>query len=1040
MATGFTEREIVQDQNAQTGANAPSQRLAVGGIQSAASAPQMDQSGLSEAMAAFDSVSDAIKRKKKNADFVEGQMASMAGKTQAEVAAEGNGTTMAGYVSLEVGNAVSQWQSAQTEAAAAEHYATNPEAYRKHLSKSAAGLIAQMGGDDYAEEQLTKAMAPAMQRLSAAQAAAHAQHTQTETVNAYTTALLQSGQYAAEQYDGSATSPNGPTIGATTGSSDYRAAAEAFTNQIIGAESGGNPNATNQDSTATGLGQFIGSTWLEMIKRHRPDIAAGKTTQELLDLRYNATLSRQMTTAYAAENLSALGASGLPTTKGTAYLSHFAGLSGARRVLRGDPNASVATTMTPSQINSNKKVMYKNGKLITNMELRNWADRKMRVKVRAGDTATAEPSAQVRDAIMTNPGLPANVHRQAVVGAVLTSLASGDGSLFQNAGGLDGLMTLNLNTSQIGQLRNAHKRFVAERQNEYNMEYERTKHNLMEDAASGEYTEEVMFEKLDDMYSTYGRSDKEMHRVHSAMQQVMDKTTASAALDVWDDPERQMDIVKLKNEVLDGTMSAEEAMAQIQELGELYGADEEATEQAVGTILGAYDKVRAGERSMLSKQVAAGQKVAATQARAAELIGRNILGTGSSDEQTAGIALLEKTLIEDLTAAGTRPEDLAGKASDMMAKVLVQNDVIDKKRASVVRAAFANPIGEDGKPTERSVEALAFYLDLKHGANASPEYLTRMFAGQEKTLEMLMTTEDHMIGDADMDTAIIRAYAQVTSPVTAARIADQQKRIDSGEMQEQVKQQIISDSGLVDTFWNNTMNIFNPNWASERIDTEARDRIMSDSGLDLIIEQEVRSATALMPNASSETISKIVSGQMSERGAIMGSSFVMAPTDKTMRDTMGLNSKEATAPNEAIIRYVMENGEAMFGPAVWEDLQPGIGSYYYAAGQYLTGSTLGDPSRAARAAGILRPEFVVELVGDNFVVRPTSAKYAFDDDIFFDDYASLPEAASAIIPAKEVGKFYNKYQTTPGIIGGVVNSAIDLFKSHDSALTGRKSN
>jgi len=331
----MAEREVVQDPNAPDRGNAPTARLAVGGVQGARSYAQPQSDGLTEAVAAFGAVGEALTRKKRNADFIEGQMASMAGQTQEQVASTGNRTSMAGFVSLEVGNAVSSWQSAQAEAATNQHYATDPEAYRKHLSDSAAQLISQMGGDDYAEEQLTAALAPSMQRLASAQAAQNAAYVQTETVNAYTTSLLLSGQNAAHSYEGAETSATNASTGATTNSTDYRSTAQAFTDQIITVESGGNPTAQNPNSSARGLGQFIGSTWISMMRKYRPDLAEGKTTAELLALRDNPVLSRQMTTNYAAENLQALGRQGLPTTAGRHSLS---------RALRGTGWSTACTT------------------------------------------------------------------------------------------------------------------------------------------------------------------------------------------------------------------------------------------------------------------------------------------------------------------------------------------------------------------------------------------------------------------------------------------------------------------------------------------------------------------------------------------------------------------------------------------------------------------------------------------------------------------------------------------------------------------------
>ena len=60
------------------------------------------------------------------------------------------------------------------------------------------------------------------------------------------------------------------------------AAIDAVVERIIGVESGGDPNAKNKRSSATGLGQFLDETWLDMIRAHRPDLARGRSQDEIL--------------------------------------------------------------------------------------------------------------------------------------------------------------------------------------------------------------------------------------------------------------------------------------------------------------------------------------------------------------------------------------------------------------------------------------------------------------------------------------------------------------------------------------------------------------------------------------------------------------------------------------------------------------------------------------------------------------------------------------------------------------------------------------
>lgn len=109
---------------------------------------------------------------------------------------------------------------------------------------------------------------------------------------------------------------------------------------IVAAESGGNADAKNPNSSATGAGQFINSTWLETVRRHRPDLA-GQDDAALLALRSDPALSREMTARLAADNAEALGKQVLPASAANLMLAHRFGAAGAVALLKAGPSTAI---------------------------------------------------------------------------------------------------------------------------------------------------------------------------------------------------------------------------------------------------------------------------------------------------------------------------------------------------------------------------------------------------------------------------------------------------------------------------------------------------------------------------------------------------------------------------------------------------------------------------------------------------------------------------------------------------------------------------
>ncbi len=162
-----------------------------------------------------------------------------------------------------------------------------------------------------------------------------------------------------------------------------RAAVNAVVERIIGIESNGNPNAKNNRSSATGLGQFLNETWLDLIRTYRPDLIRGHSESETLELRREARLAREITTRFVERNAAMLRQRGLPVTAGTIYLPHFAGGAGAVAILSAPENADAALVMATADATGRTKreqIVKANPFLerLTVADLKIWADRKMR--------------------------------------------------------------------------------------------------------------------------------------------------------------------------------------------------------------------------------------------------------------------------------------------------------------------------------------------------------------------------------------------------------------------------------------------------------------------------------------------------------------------------------------------------------------------------------------------------------------------------------------------------------------------------------------
>lgn len=148
-------------------------------------------------------------------------------------------------------------------------------------------------------------------------------------------------------------------------------------------ESGLRPDAKASHGTASGLFQFIDSTWLQMVQRFgakygigalaqhvsldgsgKARVADPAVRQQILDLRKDPSLSAAFAAEYTKSNKTevehalghAVGNTGL-------YMAHFLGAGGATEFLKAvqSNGSAIAADLLPEAAAANRSVFYDNG-------------------------------------------------------------------------------------------------------------------------------------------------------------------------------------------------------------------------------------------------------------------------------------------------------------------------------------------------------------------------------------------------------------------------------------------------------------------------------------------------------------------------------------------------------------------------------------------------------------------------------------------------------------------------------------------------------
>lgn len=145
-----------------------------------------------------------------------------------------------------------------------------------------------------------------------------------------------------------------------------------FWTRLVQVESGGDPNAKNPRSSASGLFQITDDTFFQWAKGL--EWAQGKSKADIIAMKGDPERDRQVAEVGRARNAAALEKAGVAINPGNEYLAWFFGAQGAINVLKADPSASLENVVSSGVMEANP---FLSG--MTVADVQRWSKRKMNV-------------------------------------------------------------------------------------------------------------------------------------------------------------------------------------------------------------------------------------------------------------------------------------------------------------------------------------------------------------------------------------------------------------------------------------------------------------------------------------------------------------------------------------------------------------------------------------------------------------------------------------------------------------------------------------
>lgn len=501
-------------------------------------------------------------------------------------------------------------------------------------------------------------------------------------------------------------------------------------------------------------------------------------------------------------------------------------------------------------------------------------------------------------------GLPEARRRDAIVDAVKLSLMEDNPSIYESIDNTLG----GYSAAQKSAIKSAFAQYEQRSQGKFNAELESRTRDVRIQVEQGKLTYDEGVAIMEQYKEEYGQSDRFLHAAETMMESAATRWDSAQPTEF--SPDERSDVRNLRLQIASGEVTFEQGMESARVLQEKYGRDDNWLRSVTTRLEGAADNYWSYQQGQLRAGANKAQRQQEFMRNVENKLDANRIWELSRKGQRAAWEVFDHRLAVDVSTKVESGELTQEEANEYVVNkrlsLMSRAGVVDEGTAQQWTSMFSyNVLGDDGKVSQEAVAALEQYKKLDE---MNPVMAQKYLLNQDArdTFEMASTL---MEASVDPSNALAQAQTIMSQDV---RQEDIQRVMTSPELDAQVDRAVQSavdnfDPGVISNL-TGTESMFYEVW-----DDEIERAVKSSSAradITRLTEAHLLRNPFLTPEVA---VSEATKDYLAKSTFIMGT-MVTSSGSTTVREDMGISANEPMVENAAMIAFLQDNGERMFGP------------------------------------------------------------------------------------------------------------------------------